>query len=520
MKLSALSLNWALAHVERFGDTDIFPKPFEFEAIRWDWGQLLPELTEIDLLDYPTRPFRRTLTPKSRYGFRVATQLDPLDSLLFAALVYEIAKDLEQFRIPAKSQIVMSHRIKRSKDGQLYDPSYNFDSFKDLLRVKSEARPDGWVATTDISDFYNRLYHHPLENALKAATKKNDHVAAIMRLLGQWNFSVSYGVPVGPAATRILAEVAISDVDYALIDEGIDFCRFSDDYRIFAPTEKDAFRALAVLAKYLHENHGLTLSERKTDILQVSRFVDRHIEGTRPGDSVRLADQVAKILEKHGHEEDLYALLTVEELSDDLVRELDELDLNTVLQDQMHVGRMVDAFAVSIALRRLAQLEDATLLDLVVENIHQLPTVLPQVVHFIAKVTPESRRSEIGALLIDRIASGASGHEEYERSWLLSLFLEDASWGNRNLLVKLLTSILDDISRPTLLQALGVASHPSWFRSTRREVQNMGGWQRRSFIRGAMCMEADEYTHWVRSLLTRLDLLDQAIARFCLATLR
>ena len=80
MKLGVTSLKWALAHIERFGDTDIFPVPFEYRAIRSDWGELLPELLDIDLERYPARALRRTLTPKSRYGFRLATQLDPIDT--------------------------------------------------------------------------------------------------------------------------------------------------------------------------------------------------------------------------------------------------------------------------------------------------------------------------------------------------------------------------------------------------------------------------------------------------------
>jgi hypothetical protein len=34
--------------------------------------------------------------PKSRVGFRVATQLDPLDSIIYAAIIYEAAPKLEK----------------------------------------------------------------------------------------------------------------------------------------------------------------------------------------------------------------------------------------------------------------------------------------------------------------------------------------------------------------------------------------------------------------------------------------
>lgn len=69
MRLKKTSLKWALNHVERFGDTDIFPLPFEFAAIRAEWSTILPELESIDVAEHQVGDFRRALTPKSRYGF-------------------------------------------------------------------------------------------------------------------------------------------------------------------------------------------------------------------------------------------------------------------------------------------------------------------------------------------------------------------------------------------------------------------------------------------------------------------
>jgi|GEM_PF-3994269 len=34
LKLQERSYDWALEHIEKYGDTDIFPLPFEFAAIR------------------------------------------------------------------------------------------------------------------------------------------------------------------------------------------------------------------------------------------------------------------------------------------------------------------------------------------------------------------------------------------------------------------------------------------------------------------------------------------------------
>ena len=92
---------------------------------------------------------------------------------------------------------------------------------------------DGSVAVTDIADFYPRIYHHRLDNALQVATSKSNHIKALKQLLSGWNKTESYGIPVGSAPSRLLAELVMTDIDQALLAQGIDFIRFNDDYRIF-----------------------------------------------------------------------------------------------------------------------------------------------------------------------------------------------------------------------------------------------------------------------------------------------
>jgi len=84
--LSPTSLDWALAHIRKFGDTDIFPVPFEIKPIADRWQEIRKHLEQIDLSAYSVQAAQRVLMPKSRVGFRVATQLDPIDSIVYAAL--------------------------------------------------------------------------------------------------------------------------------------------------------------------------------------------------------------------------------------------------------------------------------------------------------------------------------------------------------------------------------------------------------------------------------------------------
>lgn len=278
LRLQQKSFEWAIAHVLQHGDTDVFPVPFEFEAIKHDWANVVSSLTNTNVLEWATRPSRILLAPKTRSGFRVVTQIDPLDFLFLAAVVYEIANDLESRRVPIAEDRVFSYRVALQPDGQLFSPNIGYRQFLEACQQRLLRMPQpGHVVVTDISDFYLRIYHHRLENALRVATTRTNHVSAIMNLLSGWNGSETFGIPIGSAPARLLAETTLADVDEALLAAKIDFVRFNDDYRIFVDTYEQAYRHLTFLAETLFRNHGLSLQPQKTEILTMDEFTKRFL---------------------------------------------------------------------------------------------------------------------------------------------------------------------------------------------------------------------------------------------------
>ena len=139
------------------------------------------------MLQWTVRDFRRSLTPKHKYGFRLSTQLDPLDTLVYLALVHEIGEDIESKRIPAERNVSFSYRFNPDEDGRMFDSEINYGSFLNYCNLKvDELMGDDsieYVVVADIADFFPRLYLHPLENALSACTTKTNHARAIKRLL-------------------------------------------------------------------------------------------------------------------------------------------------------------------------------------------------------------------------------------------------------------------------------------------------------------------------------------------------
>ena len=62
-----------------------------------------------------------SLAPKPNGNYRVVHQLDPIDSIVFTALLYEAAPIIEAYRIPEARKIACSYRIKPDTNGSFFD---------------------------------------------------------------------------------------------------------------------------------------------------------------------------------------------------------------------------------------------------------------------------------------------------------------------------------------------------------------------------------------------------------------
>lgn len=277
----------SLRNIAKHGDTDIFPFPFETHVFFDKPDECCALLMEIHkdfdkhLASYP--PFTlSTLTQVGYTGFRWATQIEPFWNAYYLALVISLADQIEAQRIPEKENIVFSYRYNwNDKDAKLFNDS----SWRDYKTRSLELTHDnGFVVLTDISDFYPRIYHHRIENSLQRLPSPGDIPSRILRLLSNFAKNVSYGLPIGGPASRILSELALIPVDEHLFTRKINFCRYADDYAIFCDTKAEAYRVLVLLSEKLF-NEGLVLQKNKTRIMstkefhETSAFLDPRVRG-------------------------------------------------------------------------------------------------------------------------------------------------------------------------------------------------------------------------------------------------
>ena len=130
------------------------------------------------------------------------------------------------------------------------------------------------VIQTDISSFYEHIYHHRLQNIVNDLAANKPTVAVqVDRILNKLSAGRSFGLPVGGQCARILAEVMMTPIDLSLSDAGIVWHRYVDDFTLICRSQQDAYAALSTLSHALAD-YGLSLNRTKTTILSAKHYAD------------------------------------------------------------------------------------------------------------------------------------------------------------------------------------------------------------------------------------------------------
>ena len=395
----------------------------------------------------------------------------------------------------------------------MFSRQVNYADFRARMRELANLSDEQYVVVTDITDFFPKLGHHQIENALSdAAPAKQNHAKAIEQLLSAWRATQSFGLPIGPNASRLIAEITVSDVDQALLANGLTFVRYADDYRIFCKTRKEAYQALATLAEVLWKNHGLTLAEQKTNILPVDVFKHRYLRSEWATEVARLSKSFEEIVGELGLDNP-YEEIEYTDLSDEQRDQVNALNLEGLLTEQIQSSGSLDIRLTQFILRRLSQLQDSDVAPQMLTHIDRLYPVFVDVIIYLGslKNLSSTERADIGAEVLNLLDNSVASNLEYHRMHLLNLFASSPAWGNTNRLTGLLSQYSDHFTQRKLILALGQAGRGYWFKQHRIDWQNFPHWDRRALVWGASSMAGDAKRHWYNSIQNRLDPLEKAV---------
>lgn len=510
MKLTKEVYECALDHVTKFGDTDIFPFPFELKFLAQKRNDVVSELEKIELNGYHPMSLVEALIPKTKFGFRVAHQPFPVDTVIFTALVLSIYDAVEEGRDPIENNRAFSYRKSAGLDPKLFVEDRNFRHWLNTIHVKAFSTKYSHVIRTDISDYYSRIYRHRLENILDSLSGQTRNVKKIEHFIADWRSNQSFGIPVGSNASRLLAEAALNDTDLGLISEGYEHTRYVDDMLIFVEHGQDPYAALAFLAKHLSQNEGLALNNQKTRILTWEEFQQSIGDPGADGDEERAEIATEKLFWAAYAKEDMDQDALDALMLKDLRQELEEL-IEKPFWDMGQIRIVLHAM-------RLVQSEDVA--AYIRANLATLLPFAKDVCLLIAdfKAAGINGFEGMGDEITELLLSPRMQPLDCARAWLLEL-------GVRNIVnfTPVQLRRLDTLSGTLDIRQLHLLrwrlNDVNYFRSRKTRVQEIQPWAQPSFIFGARCLPRDEYSHWIRGIKSRLQFpLSKEFADWCLAT--
>jgi len=214
--------------------------------------------------------------------------LEPLDCLVYTALVASVCEKVESARPDIDSRIACSYRIVKS-DGSFFASGTGWGEFTE--KTEELAGEFEWALSFDISDFYNQIYLHRLNNAIEYVDPTLKDVATdIEQFITAMNSKASQGIPVGPAASIVLAEAVLLDVDSFIEASGLSHTRYVDDFRVFSDSKVALERLLETVTIYLYEAHRLSIAAEKTVLVEASVFVADKLHNDDAEDREELMD--------------------------------------------------------------------------------------------------------------------------------------------------------------------------------------------------------------------------------------
>ncbi|MBI5920888.1 MAG: RNA-directed DNA polymerase [Betaproteobacteria bacterium] len=488
--LSSESLDFARRHLTSYYDTDFFPKPLEFACIWYKWDSLKEAIK--NGLHLPVGTPVSIPWKKSRGGYRVVHQMDPIDAICYTAAVRSVAVEIEKARQPKASHIACSYRIRPDHAG-FFVAGSGFSDYRD--RCEELASKFIYVLKTDISDFYNQIYIHRLNNAISQSTgtdagKKVE--AFLMRLYPSTN---SQGIPVGPAASIILSEAALIDVDQFISGNGLTHVRYVDDIRIFGNSARDLDLFLQDLTHYLHETHRLGLVGDKTRIMKSAAFMREELINQYQLEKLEILEEI-EVVNPYTME--------VSDIKYELVENAGERLLNAL--ERSAKFEHLDLGVARAIIRRARANKLPELAPYLLNNLERFKPVINDVVLYIEAVFSESTSSVIISPLID-LARGGDLRDSSVKEWF--------AWfiSNHHALLKYqdLRFIVGSTGRLSYAARAAVQSNnTAWVRTMKDKLLNLGPWDRRAVIFAAQLLSGDEKRHWLGALPNRsLSLLEQ-----------
>ena len=485
VKLTADELDVALSYLEAAGTSFAFPQPLEMKAIRHSWDKVRPALENVELLSYTPRPCIRMTAPKQRCLVRPVHLIDPVDAILYTGLTFKVAPAIESRRQRYQAQRVFSYHFSASDLGT--KDSLKSDWGGHRARLEQLCDQHVYVGTSDIVDFFPRVYLHRLENGLQALAGDSLAVRALMRLIEGWAAGTSYGIPTGPTASNFLAEALLVEVDEYLMSYDIKFVRWVDDYFIFGDSEQEVVSGMFRLGERLDQTQGLSLNSAKTRLQTCDFYLQSVLHRVDPVEEWR-QEAIAEVLGNWGW----YDEIDVDDLTEEQLEAINDVDARRILEEALE-GDLVDLRTVRFILAYLSAFQRPDLAPLVLDNLPRLSPLSESVAKFLDALDDvwEADHPAIGKTVIIYLA-GDAFVPEFQAMWLLDPFTKSSSWNNLSDLRKIARDSRSPLIRRQAILGLRQSGDRSAILDAKSGLDGARDWEERAILLACSRLPADE----------------------------
>ena len=487
----------AIGHVYKVGDTDLFPTLPEFQFFVRNPAETAVAIEALGIGNYNPVGAVEVLTPKSTLGFRIGHQLTAADILIYTAAIIETADGIQALRDRVSGEIPFSYRYDPNGEHLLFEKKRGYhDWLGSLAKLGSstpfkDAEP---VLETDISDFYQRIYSHRIENLLADVEAPNRSGDAIKKIISVSRTKQSHGIPVGSSASRLLAEGLLTDTDKILRDLELSASRFVDDYRIVANDKHSTHSVLCRLAEHLMTTEGLSLNPSKTRVTNTKEL--RTQVDKRLGDvfsSAEFQQLRALIDDIYGDEddvedEDAVAVDNPFLGGDDILERLDELK----------AGGVTDSSARKALLKAFSAVRDFDVERLIRDHsdlAYYLPRDFAKAILY-ASTDGRWDGQRLAEPIWTLLNTAPISELPYARLWLLHLYARGVIPADRRIVDAQLRN-RSPLEERQIIFIRHRLNDRAFFRQARGHLGQLGEWSKPALLIGGLCLPADEYTNWV-----------------------